>query len=222
MSVDDRTNIAGELAEILAKMDSVRFPVAGRLLYDEPSKTAKRSLDLAQISDIEEKLVVRGFHRFFEEHHQRDAPTAPPTSSLYELLNMHIDARFQHKRADGHEIPGPELLKSQAMLQDMKDMGWFASDDGNSAYSIINHAQLSPFGIMVEQARMPRDILVGISAVSCNGNTLAAYHQSSQGDLQHGCSTGRMEIRSLSISESSTVGLRSLVRFGSTKTMIAT
>jgi hypothetical protein len=153
MSVDDRINIAGELAEILAKMDSVRFPVAGRLLYDETSKTAKQSLDLAHISEIGEKLVVRGFHRFFEEHHQRDAPTAPPTSSLYELLSMYIDARFQHKRADGHEIPGPELLKLQAMLQDMKDMGWFASDDGNATYSIIDHAQLSPFGIMVEQSK---------------------------------------------------------------------
>jgi hypothetical protein len=153
MSVDDRINIAGELAEILAKINSVRFPVTGRMLYDETSKTGKQSLDLAQISDIGEKLVVRGFHRFFEEHHERDAPTAPPTSSLYELLGMHIDARFQHKRADGHEIPGPELLKLQAMLQDMKDTGWFASDDGNAAYSIIDHAQLSPFGIMVEQSK---------------------------------------------------------------------
>ena len=96
MSVDDRINIAGELAELLAKMHTVRFPVSGRLLYDETSGTAKLPLDLAQISNVGEKVVVRGFHRFFEDHHERDTSTAPPPSSLYELLNMHIDARFHH------------------------------------------------------------------------------------------------------------------------------
>jgi hypothetical protein len=46
MSVDDRINIAGEVAELLVKLDTVRFLVSGRLSYDETSKTAKLPLIL--------------------------------------------------------------------------------------------------------------------------------------------------------------------------------
>lgn len=151
MSVDDKVNIAGEYAELLAKLDTLRFPVSGRLQYDNPSKNVNLPLDLAQISELGEKLVVRGFHRHFEVSHGRDDPAAPPSSSLYELLSMHIDARFQHKRGDSFNISESKLVKLQAMLQDMKDMGWFESNDSDPAYSIIEHRMLDPFSIMAEQ-----------------------------------------------------------------------
>ncbi|KAI4852406.1 hypothetical protein E4T44_01511 [Aureobasidium sp. EXF-8845] len=147
MSVDDKINIAGEVAEFLAKMDTVRFPVSGRLLYDESSKTTKIPLDSAMVSEIGKKLVVRGFHRHFENIHERDAPTAPPPSSLYELLCIHLDAR------------NSKLVKVQAMLQDMKDMNWFATDDDSAAYSIVDHAQLNTFNIMVEHTEDTEEAL---------------------------------------------------------------
>jgi hypothetical protein len=151
MSIDDKINVAGELAELLARMDTVRFPVSGRLLYDEMSKPVKLPLGQVKLGKIDEKLVVRGFHRHFEDYHERDASTAPPPSSLYELLSMHIDARIQHKRLDGLNIRSSKLTKLQAMLQDMKDMDWFATYDNSTAYGIIDHAQLSSSNIMVEQ-----------------------------------------------------------------------
>lgn len=151
MSVDDKVNIAGEYAEILAKLDTLRFPVSGRLLYDNPAKDVKLPLDLTQISELGEKLVVRGFHRHFEVSHGRDDPVAPPSSSLYDLLSMHLDARFQHKRNDNFNISESKLVRLQAMLQDMKDLGWFESNDSDPAYSIVDHRMLNPFSIMAEQ-----------------------------------------------------------------------
>jgi hypothetical protein len=151
MSVDDKINIAGELAKFIAKLDTVRFPVAGRLLYDATSKTEKLPLELTKVSEIGDKVVVRGFHRHFEDHNERDASTAPPPSSLYELLSMHVDARVQHKRKNGCFISDSKLIKLQTMLQDIKEMNWFATDDGSAAYSIIDHPQLTPSSIMVEQ-----------------------------------------------------------------------
>jgi hypothetical protein len=151
MSVDDRINIAGEVAELLVKLDTVRFLVSGRLSYDETSKTAKLPLILAKISEIGEKVVVRGFRRHSENHKEEDTPTVPPSSSLAELLSMHIDARVQSKRAGDGYISDSKLIKLQTMLQDMKEMNWFATGDDSAAYSIVDHAQLNPFSIMVEQ-----------------------------------------------------------------------
>lgn len=151
MSVDDKVNIAGEYAEILAKLDTVRFPVSGRLQYDNPSENVKIPLDLAHINEIGEKLVVRGFHTHLEVKRERDDPGTPPSSSLYELLSMHLGARSQHKRNDNFNISESKLVKLEAMLNDMKNMGWFESDDNSPAYSIIEHRELTPFSIMVEQ-----------------------------------------------------------------------
>jgi hypothetical protein len=64
---------------------------------------------------------------------------------------MHIDARVQSKRAGDGYISDSKLIKLQTMLQDMKEMNWFATGDDSAAYSIVDHAQLNPFSIMVEQ-----------------------------------------------------------------------
>ncbi|KEQ72645.1 hypothetical protein M436DRAFT_73581 [Aureobasidium namibiae CBS 147.97] len=150
MSVDDKVNIAGEYAEILAKLDTIRFPKSGRLLYDNPTKNVKLPLNLAQANEIGEKLVVRGFHTHLPVKRERDDPGTPPSSSLYDFPCMHIGGRSQHKRKDRFNISDSKLAKLDAMLDDMKEVGWFESDDSGPAYSIVEHSMLTPFSIMVE------------------------------------------------------------------------
>ena len=154
MSIDDKVTIAGEYAEIHAKLDTVRFPRNGRLLYDtfgKSTKNVKLPLNLAQINEIGERLVVRGFHTHLPVKRERDDAGTPPSSSLYDLLCMHIGGRSQHKRKDNFNISDSKIAKLDAMLDDMKEMGWFESYDSGPAYSIVDHSMLTPFSIMVEQ-----------------------------------------------------------------------
>ncbi|KAH0045508.1 hypothetical protein KCU78_g209, partial [Aureobasidium melanogenum] len=151
MSTDDKVIIAGELAELLAGLDKIRFQESGRLLHDESTAVARLPLDLVKRSEIGEQVVVRGFFRGPDIFEARDRPFAPTTPALYDLLSTHIDDQIQYSKFTRPNDPDSSFHKLHAVLEDMKDMGWFASDDGSTEYSIIDHWDFEPRNIMVEQ-----------------------------------------------------------------------
>ncbi|KAH0371543.1 hypothetical protein KCU65_g1741, partial [Aureobasidium melanogenum] len=151
MSTDHKMIIAGELAELLAGLEKIRFQESGRLLHDESAAVTRLPLDLVKRSEIGEQVVVRGFFRGPELFDSRERPFAPTTSSLYDLLSTHIDDQLQYNKFRWSDDPNPEFPKLQTILEDMKDMGWFPSDDESTEYSIINHWDFEPRNIMVEE-----------------------------------------------------------------------
>lgn len=151
MSTDDKIIIAGELAELLAGLDKIRFKESGRLLHDESTAIAQLPLNLCKRSEIGEQMVVRGFFRGPDIFEARDRPFAPTTPSLYDLLSTHIDDQIQYSKFKRPNDPDSSFHKLHAVLEDMKDMGWFTSDDGSTEYSIIDHWDFEPRNIMVER-----------------------------------------------------------------------
>ncbi|KAG9664324.1 hypothetical protein KCU95_g1092, partial [Aureobasidium melanogenum] len=151
MSTDDKMIIAGELAELLASLDKIRFQESGRVLHDESTAIAHLPLDLVKRSEIGEQVVVRGFFRGPELFDARERPSAPTTSSLYDLLSTHIDDQIQYNKFKRPNDSDSNFPKLHAVLEDMKDMGWFSSDDGSTEFSIIHHWDFEPRNIMVEQ-----------------------------------------------------------------------
>lgn len=153
MSLNDKMNIAEELASILADLDAIRFPEAGRLVHDETMVVKKMPVDLVKRNEIGKKVVVGGFYRgpgFFDA---RDRPSAPTTSTLYDLLSTHIDDQIQYRVFISPDVSDPAMHKLKAMLQDMKDMNWFTSDDKSADYSVMNHWYLVPEDLLVEQTK---------------------------------------------------------------------
>ncbi|CAD0086331.1 unnamed protein product [Aureobasidium vineae] len=150
MPTDDKINIAGELATLLADLDTIRFPQSGRLLHDEITTNAQSPLDLSKRSEVGENVFVGGFCRGPNIIEGRDKPTVPTTSSLYDLFSTHLDDKIQYAKFREPEMPDFGFSKLQTMLQDMKDMNWFALDDGSAEYSIVNHNDYDPRNIIVE------------------------------------------------------------------------
>ncbi|CAD0109645.1 unnamed protein product [Aureobasidium uvarum] len=150
MPTDGKINIAGELATLLAGLNTIRFPQSGRLLHDHITTNVQSPLDHSKRSEVGHDVVVGGFGRGFAGFEERDKPTVLTTSSLYDLLRTHLDDKFQYAKFMHPEESEVEFAKLQAMLQDMKDMNWFDPDDGSAEYSIINHNDYDPRNIIVE------------------------------------------------------------------------
>lgn len=153
MSIDDKMNIAEELAGILAGLDAIRFPEAGRLLHDDSLVITQMPLDLVKRNEIGKNVVVGGFYRGAGIFDARDRPSAPTTSTLYDLLSTHIDDQIQYREFISPDYLDKEIPNLKAMLQEMKDMNWFTSDDGSADYSVMNHGYLFSEDLMVEQTR---------------------------------------------------------------------
>ncbi|KAI5203895.1 hypothetical protein E4T39_03959 [Aureobasidium subglaciale] len=159
MSVDDKVVIAEELAAFLARLDTIRFAASGRIIYDESATIAKLPLDLSRRIQVGENVVVRGFYRGPDMFDGKDRPFAPTTSTLYDLLSTHIHDQIQCNDYLCPNDSDPKFPKLQAILHDMKAMGWFASAKGSTEYSIVHHWDFEPGNIMVEQSKQPGGVL---------------------------------------------------------------
>lgn len=114
MALEERLVLAEELAELIAQQEEITFAECGKIVCDNTKTRIKK---LAPGKTFSDGVVVRGACDDWERHHSA-------ASSLYELMESHIDYRCKNEK----EYPA-EMAKIKDILQDMKEMGWFESSE---------------------------------------------------------------------------------------------
>ncbi|THX54936.1 hypothetical protein D6D06_05194 [Aureobasidium pullulans] len=117
----------------------------------------KLRMDLSGRSGEDRKVTLCGFPKESGGlgSHNRKSPTLPVTSSLYALLKAAIDNKFLPPRQKN--IGGDEETDTLAheklgsMLQQMKTMGWFETEETSTTESVLHHLNLECNRIFVEQ-----------------------------------------------------------------------
>lgn len=160
MSVQEQLWLADELAEIFARLETIQFDSAGRLLSDEDEDTATAlPLRSSSRADIEDEPSVYGFRKGTGHlaNRKRDAKAESTTlSSLYKLLFFTLHERIDDELQKQHP-QGPsqqqvrQYFKLQDILQDMDRIGWFSEADKTDANSVLNHWDMEPRNMLVER-----------------------------------------------------------------------
>jgi hypothetical protein len=159
MPLEGQIQIAEDLAEILVKMNAVKFDVAGRLLADEDQDHAagKLPLSLSSREDIKEELTVWPFPKGKGRLQQRRRAAHTQRichSSLYALLDESIEDLIREEQVNGARHIHTHLRQYfflQDMLQDMDQLGWFSEADKAGVESSLWHVDLEPMSIMVDE-----------------------------------------------------------------------
>ncbi|THY16096.1 hypothetical protein D6D01_07773 [Aureobasidium pullulans] len=98
ISMSGTADIASELAEMLVRLRGIRFPAFGLPCQDKNARLqGKLQLDLSCRSGEGRKVTLYGFPKESGGlgSHNRNRPTLPVTSSLYALLKVAIDNKFE-------------------------------------------------------------------------------------------------------------------------------
>jgi hypothetical protein len=151
-------DIASEAAEMLVRLRGVRFPAFGLPCQDKNAHLqGKLQLDLSGRSGEERKATLYGFPKESGglKSHNRNRPTLPVASSLYALLKAAIDNKFlspEQKNIGGDEETDTLAHeKLGSMLDQMKAMGWFETEEIPTTDSILHHLDLECNRMFVEQ-----------------------------------------------------------------------
>lgn len=169
-------DIASEMAEMLVRLRGIRFPAFGLPCQDKNAHPqGKLQLDLSGRSGEDRKVTLSGFPKESGGlgSHNRKSPTLPVTSSLYALLKAAVDNKFlpsRQKNIGGDE--GTDTLaheKLGSMLDQMKAMGWFETEETSITDSVLHHLNPECNRIFVEQRDDSSWHITGILGWENNG-----------------------------------------------------
>lgn len=157
MSFEDRLWLAGEAAELRARLDTIRFQGTGRLLapVDESVSAGRLPLRMSVTADVSEKLETCSF--LIDPIHpesNRFSPCGRLYYSLYDAMFWSVEdlmATATVKYQVNFEGPFRAYAAIKDMLRDMDHLGWFSEADRAYSESVLNHGSIDDSQIVVEQ-----------------------------------------------------------------------
>ncbi|TIA59323.1 hypothetical protein D6C77_04956 [Aureobasidium pullulans] len=160
MSLKDRLWLAGEIAEIRARLETIRFQGSGRLLADEDehSSAGRLPLRMSSRADITETLKLYGFVKGsgWTYGRSRQGESQPVWKSLYHLiLNTAEDLIKSELRGKSNEPRIRRYLFMKDMIHDMDLLGWFSETDKSSTNSVLNYWHHDADKTFVERTNDP-------------------------------------------------------------------
>lgn len=159
MTTEEKMEIAAQMADIWASFGKVKFPVSGRLLYDDTTEApTKLPLSVSGRHDVAKKAVVRGFLSDRSYPVDRNQPLVEPASSLFDLLAKNIDNKFEPRKAvppGKYDVEVDLGQKLEQILEEMKsEAGWF-DEEPAEPHSILHHLGLEPRNIIADKTAGP-------------------------------------------------------------------
>jgi hypothetical protein len=163
MSLEDRLWLAGEAAELRARLETIQFQGTGKLQADvnQGMTVGRLPLHMSVRADVEQKLDTSGFFRGNAYPRTgRFGPSAPLYYSLYDTMTRAVDDLLFKKMIRlslDHEPFLRAYLAFKDILLDMEHIGWFSEADKAFSKSVLNHGTIDDKQILVERTGNPSD-----------------------------------------------------------------
>jgi hypothetical protein len=157
MSLDDRLWLAGEAAELRARLEKIQFQGTGKLQanVDPDSTVGRLPLHMSVRADVEQKLDTFGF--FIDDAFPRTGrfgPSAPLYYSLWDTMIRAVEDLLVKKMVRLHRNHEPlfrAYVAYKDMLLDMDHLGWFSGADKAFSMSVLNHGTINDKQILIER-----------------------------------------------------------------------
>jgi hypothetical protein len=163
LSLEDRLWLAGEAAELRARLETIQFQGTGKLQADvnQGMTVGRLPLHMSVRADVEQKLDTFGFFRGNAYPCTgRFGPSAPLYYSLYDTMTRAVDDLLFKKMIRlslDHEPFLRAYLAFKDILLDMEHIGWFSEADKAFSKSVLNHGTIDDKQILVERTGNPSD-----------------------------------------------------------------
>ncbi|THW40132.1 hypothetical protein D6D22_05992 [Aureobasidium pullulans] len=162
MSLQDRLWLAGEIAEIRARLETVQFEGSGRLLAneDEHSSAGELPLRLSSRADITEQSEVYGYVKGagFVPSRLRSGNMQHIFQSLYDLMIGTVGDVIKAELACGVVSKERRLRRYfflKDMIRDMDRLGWFSEADRTCSKTVIKYWNHDADQTLVERTDDP-------------------------------------------------------------------
>jgi hypothetical protein len=157
MSLDDRLWLAGEAAELRARLEKIQYQGTGKLQAEvDPDLTVRRlPLHMSVREDVEQTLDTFGF--FVDNPFPRTGrfgPSAPLYYSLWDTMLRPVDDLLVKKMVRlyiDHEPLFRAYVAYKDMLLDTDHLGWFSEADKTFSMSVLNHGTINDEQILIER-----------------------------------------------------------------------
>lgn len=160
-SLEDRFWLAGETAELRARLETVQFQGTGRLQanVDEDMSAGRLPLHMSVTADINEKLDTFDFLINPEDPESgRFSACGRLYYSLYDAMFWAVDdlmAKAMAKRQANFEPSFRAYTAIKDILRDMDHLGWFSEADKAYSRSVLNHGSINDRQILIERTDNP-------------------------------------------------------------------
>ncbi|KAG9566867.1 hypothetical protein KCU71_g691, partial [Aureobasidium melanogenum] len=159
MPLESQLLLAQDLADVMARLQTVQFESSGRLQCNQKLDTPLQlSIGSSSRAEVKEKLEIWGFPKEIGAlmDSERTSPCQPVWSSLYDLLFFTVhDLLTRELQKVQPRGPSEQLarmyFKLQDIIQDMDRIGWFSEADKAPSKSVLHHWDLEARNIMIEQ-----------------------------------------------------------------------
>lgn len=161
MSLEDRLWLAGETAELRARLETIQFQGTGRLQanVNEDMSAGRLPLHMSVTADINEKLDTFGFLINSEDPESgRFSACGRLYYSLYDAMFWAVDdlmAKAMSKRQANFEPSFRAYAAIKDILRDMDRLGWFSEADKACSRSVLNYGCINDRQILVERTGDP-------------------------------------------------------------------
>ncbi|KAI5263835.1 hypothetical protein E4T47_08915 [Aureobasidium subglaciale] len=121
---------------------------------DKAPHFTKLPLKLSERVGVTTEVAVRELLEETGKQDDRDGPTIPTASSFYELIKTGLENRLRlikELKPGELDLDAPFREKFGTMLEEMKSMGWFDTEELSTMDSVIYHMGCEPRNITVEQ-----------------------------------------------------------------------
>lgn len=167
MSLEDRLWLAGEAAELRARLDAIHFQGSGRLQapVDADMTAGRLPLRMSATTDINEQLDI---FPFLIEPYNPDLDSASALErhgtvgslyySLYDAMFRAVDDLLAKALVllQGNLEPSFRVYAAiKDMLRDMDHLGWFSESDRSYSTSVLSHDFIDDTQILVERTGDP-------------------------------------------------------------------
>ncbi|TIA40000.1 hypothetical protein D6C83_06351 [Aureobasidium pullulans] len=159
MSLEDKVQMAGQVAALQADMNKIVTKGSGRLMARNAKQLKQMRLNFqTHWLNLQEDIGIRGFLSGRNGiGSDRKAHFENVCHSLYSLLDSHLEASFRSEISEKHtdEDCIRAYLKLKDMFEDMENMGWFTDADKSDSDGVLHHWNLQARSIMVDQTEGP-------------------------------------------------------------------
>ncbi|THW21694.1 hypothetical protein D6D23_06337 [Aureobasidium pullulans] len=159
MSLEDKVQMAGQVAALQADMNRIVTKGSGRLMARNAKQLKQMRLNFqTHWLNLQEDIGIRGFLSGRNGiGSDRKAHFENVCHSLYSLLDSHLEASFRSEISEKHtdEDCIRAYLKLKDMFEDMENMGWFTDADKSDSDGVLHHWNLQARSIMVDQTEGP-------------------------------------------------------------------
>lgn len=162
MSLEDRLWLAGEAAEIRARLETLSFEGTGRLLakLDGDLTAGRLPLHMSARTDINEKLETSAF---LIEPYNTDLDEVSAWNrfgargriyySLYDTMFRAVDDLMAKAMVKFHNVECScrAYAAIKDILLDMDHLGWFSEADRAYSKSVLNHGSINDSQLLLER-----------------------------------------------------------------------